>query len=165
MATRQPALDKNPKLDNVAYLNMDKMGRNYGIVLGVITSLYLLLVNAVTADLPLGLRFAKYLLIVPIVWMATSKVNDATPEGEEFKLEIGMLFRIAIWAVITLTVLNIILSSISPSLGFEQFMNESDSFGDMMVNSFFVAMETFVMVLIFGFVFVQYYKGKGSPED
>ena len=165
MASSQPTIDNAPDLDNHSYVNLDAMGRNYGITLGVLTAAYLLLVNALTGDLPLGLRFAKYLIIIPVVWAATSKLYAATPDGEAFKTEIGLLFRIAMWSVVTVAVLNIILSSISPNLGFEQFMNESDSFGDMMVNSFFVAMELLVMVMIFGFVFMQYYKGKGSPED
>ena len=165
MAQRQTALDNNPDLTKISSSLLDRMGRSYGIILGVLTAVYLLLVNALTGDLPMGLRFAKYLLIVPVVWAATSKLAAMTPEGEAFKVEMGLLFRIAMWAVGTILTLNIILSSINANLGFEQFLNEGDTFGDMMVNSFFMAMETFVMVMIFGFVFMQYYKGQGSPED
>jgi len=75
------------------------------------------------------------------------------------------MFRIGMWATIVIALLNIILSAIDPDLGFEQFLNDNESFGDAMMNSFFVAMETLVFVVIIGFVFMQYYKRGGPPED
>ena len=167
--TTSPTTHENPPhLDEpAAYnFNVDKEGRKYGILLGVLVAVYLSIVNAITVELPLGLRFAKHLLIIPVVWYATKQYAEAIYSGNQvFKAEIGLLFRIGAWATIVLALGNILLSAISPSLGFEQFMNDNTSFGDAMMNSFFVAMETLVFVLIIGFVFMQYYKRGGSPED
>lgn len=166
MATTSRNLENPPHLSNYVPADTNAMGRNFGILLGILTAVYLLTVNAIFDPLPLGIRFAKYLIIVAIVWVAVARYAASVPSGEVFKGELSLLWRIGIWSVGTLALLNIILSSISPALGFEQFLNEGDSFGDVMMNSFFVAMETLVMVVIFGFVFLQYYKrDSGSPED
>ena len=146
--------------------NVDKEGRKYGIILGLAVAIYLLIVNAATVELPLGLRFAKHLLIIPVVWFATKQYAEAIYSSNAvFKAEIGLLFRIGAWATIVLAVGNITLAAINPEWAFEQFLNDNDSFGDAMMNSFFVAMETLVFVLIIGFVFMQYYKGGSAPED
>ena len=167
--TTSPTTHENPPhLERpAAYnFNVDKEGRNYGILLGVVVAVYLTIVNAATTELPLSLRFAKHLFIIPIVWHATKRYAEAIYAGNEvFKAEIGLLFRIGVWATLTLAFGNIVLAAINPDWAFEQFLNDNDTFGDAMMNSFFVAMETLVFVLIIGFVFMQYYKRGGSPED
>lgn len=146
--------------------NVAKEGRKYGIALGLVMSVYLSIVNQLYAELPIGIRFAKHLFIIPIAWYATKTYAESIYAGKEvFKTEIGLMFRIGIWATAVIATLNIALSAINPSLGFEQFMNDNNTFGDAMMNSFFVAMETLVFVVIIGFVFMQYYKRGGSPED
>ncbi|MBB4078195.1 hypothetical protein GGR28_000796 [Lewinella aquimaris] len=157
-----PHLDPPPTHN----FNVDKEGRKYGIILGLAVSAYLLVVNAIYADLPMSVRFAKHLIIIPVVWYSTKQYAEAIYNSNGiFKAEIGLLFRIGMWATIVIAILNISLSAINPALGFEQFLNDNNSFGDAMMNSFFVAMETLVFVLIIGFVFMQYYKRGGSPED
>jgi hypothetical protein len=159
--------DGSPSLSAPA-LNFDvaKEGRNYGIILGVVMSVYMLIVNQLFDELPMSVRFAKHLFIIPIVWVATKKYAEAIIEGNHiFKAEIGLMFRIGLWATLVIAVLNITLSAFSPQLGFEQFLNDNNTFADAMMNSFFVAMETLVFVVIIGFVFMQYYKRGGSPED
>ena len=167
--TTSPTTHENPPhLERpAAYnFNVDKEGRNYGILLGVVVAVYLTIVNAATTELPLSLRFAKHLFIIPIVWHATKRYAEAIYAGNEvFKAEIGLLFRIGAWATLTLALGNIVLAAVNPDWAFEQFLNDNDTFGDAMMNSFFVAMETLVFVLIIGFVFMQYYKRGGSPED
>lgn len=146
--------------------NVNREGRKYGVILGLLVSIYLFVVNQVYVELPIGIRFAKHLLIIPVVWYATKRYAEAIYAGDEvFKAEIGLLFRIGLWATIVIGLLNITLSAFKPELGFEQFLNDNNSFGDAMMNSFFVAMETLVFVLIIGFVFMQYYKRGGPPED
>ncbi|WP_116124541.1 hypothetical protein [Lewinella sp. IMCC34183] len=169
MAQTSPATQENPPhLDKPAAFNfdVDKEGRKYGLILGAAVSAYLLIVNQIYGDLPMSIRFAKHLLIIPVVWYATKQYAEAIYRGGEiFKAEIGLLFRIGMWATGLIAVLNIMLSAISPTLGFEQFLNDNTSFGDAMMNSFFVAMETLVFVIIIGFVFMQYYKRGSAPED
>lgn len=145
--------------------NIPKEGRKYGIILGLLVSVYLFVVNSIYADLPNGIRFAKHLLIVPVIWFSAHTYANSVPKGEIFKGEIGLFFRIGIWTTVVIAVLNMVLSSINPSIAFEQFLNENDNFGDVMMNSFFVAMETLVFVVIIGFIFLQFYKRGGSPED
>lgn len=166
--TSTAARENPPHLEQPAAFNFDvnKEGRKYGIILGLLMSAYLLIVNQVYGDLPLGVRFAKHLLIIPVVWYSTKQYAEAIyDQGQIFKAEIGLLFRIGMWATAVIALLNIMLSAISPTLGFEQFLNDNTSFGDAMMNSFFVAMETLVFVIIIGFVFMQYYKRGSSPED
>ncbi len=169
MAQVSPTTHENPPhLDTPKALNynVNKRGMRYGVILGLAVSIYLLVVNALFGDLPISVRFAKHLLIIPIVWYATKEYADAIYDSNSiFKAEIGLLFRIGAWATVVLAVLNISLSAFNPEWGFEQFMNDNTTFGDAMMNSFFVAMETLVFVVIIGFVFMQYYKRGGSPED
>lgn len=168
MAQTSPATQENPPhLDTPAVnFNVDKEGRKYGLLLGALVSAYLLIVNQIYGDLPMSVRFAKHLLIIPIVWYATKQYAEAIYSGNGvFKAEIGLMFRIGMWATALIATLNIILSAIQPEWGFEQFLNDNNTFGDAMMNSFFVAMETLVFVIIIGFVFMQYYKRGGSPED
>lgn len=169
MAETSPTTHENPPDLNAptAYdFNVDKQGRMWGVILGLSVSVYLLIVNQLFDDLPVSVRFAKHLIIIPIVWISTKKYAEAIYGSHGiFKAEIGLLFRIGAWATIVIAILNITLSAFSPQLGFEQFLNDNTSFGDAMMNSFFVAMETLVFVVIVGFVFMQYYKNGGSPED
>jgi hypothetical protein len=161
------ATNNPPKLTTTAIdFDVAKQGRNYGILLGALMSVYMLIVNQLYAELPMGVRFAKHLLIIPVVWYATKSYADAIVRGNHiFKAEIGLMFRIGLWATLVIAVLNITLSAIDPQLGFEQFLNDNNSFADAMMNSFFVAMETLVFVVIIGFVFMQYYKTGSAPED
>ncbi|PPK86346.1 hypothetical protein CLV84_3272 [Neolewinella xylanilytica] len=166
--TSSPAKENPPHLDAPASssFNVSKEGRKYGIILGLLVSVYLLIVNQLYVDVPMSVRFSKHLLIIPIVWYATKTYAESIYRGQEvFKTEIGLMFRIGIWATAVIAVLNISLSAFNPELGFEQFLNDNTSFGDAMMNSFFVAMETLVFVVIIGFVFMQYYKRGGAPED
>ncbi|NJB85222.1 ABC-type spermidine/putrescine transport system permease subunit II [Lewinella marina] len=168
MAQSSPASHENPPhLATPTFnFNVDKEGRKYGLILGAVVSVYLLIVNQIFVELPMSVRFAKHLLIIPIVWYATKQYAEAIYSGNQvFKAEIGLMFRIGMWATGLIAVLNIMLSAINPALGFEQFLNDNNTFGDAMMNSFFVAMETLVFVVIIGFVFMQYYKRGGSPED
>ncbi len=169
MAQVSPTAHENPphlEAPPAFNYNVNKRGRKYGIILGLLVAVYLLIVNFAYGDLPISVRFAKHLLIIPIVWYATKEYAEAIYSSNSiFKAEIGLLFRIGLWATGVLAVLNISLSAIDPRLGFEQFMNDNTTFGDAMMNSFFVAMETLVFVVIIGFVFMQYYKRGGSPED
>ena len=166
--TGSTASENPPHLDAPATssFNVPKEARKYGIILGLFMSAYLLIVNLVYPEVPIGVRFAKHLLIIPVVWYATKTYAESIYSGQEvFKTEIGLLFRIGLWATAVIATLNLVLSAINPELGFEQFLNENNTFGDAMMNSFFVAMETLVFVIIIGFVFMQYYKRGGSPED
>lgn len=167
--TRQAASHENPPQLNAPTtvpFDRDKEGRNFGILLGVVMSVYMIAVNAIYAELPMGVRFAKHLLIIPIVWIATKRYADAIAQnGEIFKAEIGLLFRIGMWATAVIALLNLVLSAIQPAWAFEQFMNDSETFGDVMMNSFFVGVETLVFVIIIGFVFMQGLKRGGAPED
>ncbi|MCP9235421.1 hypothetical protein [Lewinella sp. JB7] len=157
-----PHLDAPPAFN----FNVDREGRKYGIILGLAVSVYLLVVNLVYLDLPMSVRFAKHLLIIPVIWYSTKQYAEAIYNSNGvFKAEIGLLFRIGMWATATIAILNITLSAFSPDLGFEQFLNDNETFADAMMNSFFVAMETLVFVMIIGFAFMQYYKRGGSPED
>ena len=166
--TGTTASENPPNLDAPASpsFNVPKEAKKYGIILGLLMSGYLLIVNLIYVDVPIGVRFAKHLLIIPIVWYATKTYAESIYSGQEvFKTEIGLMFRIGLWATAVIATLNMLLSAIDPNLGFEQFLNDNNTFGDAMMNSFFVAMETLVFVVIIGFVFMQYYKRGGSPED
>jgi len=163
-----------PRLNTDAVSSFDKSanGRNYGIVLGVLTVIYLVIINLLSDGgdpevgfgVPMGLRFAKHLLIIPVVWIAVATYAKSLPEGRAFKNEIGLLGRIGIWAALTVALGNIALFAITGN-GFEQFLQEGGTFMGVMITSGFLIFETVVFVMIIGFVIMQAYKGKGSPED
>lgn len=142
------------------------VGRNYGIGLGVITALYLIVINFFSGgeELSLGFRFAKHLLIIPVVWMAIAAYASYFSESNIFKGEFMLLLRIAGWSAITLSLINVLVYGITSS-SFEQFMQEGNTLFGAMMNSGFLLFETFVFVMIIGFVILQAYKRKGSPED
>ncbi len=144
----------------------ETIGRNFGLILGVLTAVYLVILNLMSGngDIPTGLRFAKHLLIVPVVWLAVAAFAKRLPKGRKFKRELGLLLRIAVWTALVIAVINIAFFGIFGS-SFEQFMQEGETFFGVMVNSGFLIFETVVFVMIIGFVILQAYKGAGSPED
>lgn len=157
--------------DRAAPVSLATLGRNYGVLLGILTSVYLIVINLImdggvesNFDVPLGWRFAKHLIIVPIVWMAVSSYAKALPEGRKFKSELGMLGYVAVWSALVLAVVNILFFAITGT-SFEQFMQEGETLMGVMINSGFLIFETVVFVMIIGFIILQAYKGGGSPED
>jgi len=115
-------------------------------------------------DPTVGLRFAKHLFIIPIVWIAIDAYSKRIPEGKAFKSQLGLLLKLGLWAAMTIAVLNILFFGVV-GVSFEQFMQEGDTLAGVTVNSGFLIFETLVFVMIIGFVILQAYKGKGSPED
>ena len=156
--------DNPPKLKNYSNFNVSAHARNYGIILGVATAIYLIIINLIYGEVPLGLRFAKHLLIIPIVWYAAADYAKRLPEGQVFKAELGYLMRLAGYAALALIAVNILVFMVTSS-SFEQFMEDGNSFAGMMINSGFIFFETVVFVMIVSFIVLQGFKGKGSPED
>ena len=162
-----------PKLHTAerSAFNIKSAGRKYGIILGVLTSIYLIIINFAFGagheegiGVPMGLRFAKHLLIVPVVWFAIANFAKNMPEGHAFKGGINLLLWTAIWSGVTIAVLNILLFAITGT-SFEQFINEGETYLSAFLNSGLLIFETAVFVMIIGFAMLQYVKGKGSPED
>lgn len=146
--------------------HVQAVGRNYGLALGVVTAIYLIAINFIysATDLPLGLRFAKHLLIIPVVWMAIAAFAERLPEGRKFKQELGLLWRIAAWSAVTLALANILFFAVTFT-SFEQFSQDENTLFSVLLNSGLLIFETSVFVMIIGFAILQAYKGKGSPED
>jgi|GEM_PF-2540981 hypothetical protein len=169
-----PIAQNNPPhlhSDRAAPVGFSTLGRNYGVGLGLLTAVYLIIINLFMDNgvetgfgVPLGLRFAKHLIIIPIAWVAVSSYAKVLPEGRKFKSELGMLGYIAVWAAIVLAVINILFFAITGT-SFEQFVQEGVSLMGVMINSGFLIFETIVFVMIIGFIILQAYKGGGSPED
>ena len=162
-----------PHLHNDLQSSFDvrKAGRNYGILLGVLMAVYMIVVNLFTGDgpgeagnIPLGLRFAKHLFIFPVLWIAMSKYAKTLPEGRTFKNEISLLGRVAMWSGLTVAIANLLVFAFT-GFSFEQFMQEGETFMAVCINSGFLFFETVVFVMTVGFVFLQALKGGGSPED
>lgn len=167
------AQNNPPHVNNDLASPIDKsvLGRNYGVILGVLTAVYLIIINLVADNgaeegfgVPLGLRFAKHLIIVPVLWIAVASYAKTLPDGRIFKNEIGLIGRVAMWSAITLAVINILFYAFTGT-SFEQFMQEGETLMGVMINSGFIIFETVVFVMIVGFIILQAYKGKGSPED
>jgi hypothetical protein len=161
-----------PKLNLDAKSSFDVVGsaRNYGILLGVITSVYLLIVNLSYAgseeevSVPMSLRFAKHLFIIPVVWLAISSYSKTMEKGHVFKGGVGLLTRVGLWTALTIGALNLIFYVVTGS-SFSQFLNKGETFLSATVNSGFLLFETMVFVMIIGFIILQAYKDRGSPED
>lgn len=139
--------------------------RKFGIVLGVATAVYLVIINLIYGEVPLGLRFASHLLIIPVVWYAATDYAKRLPEGQIFQAEIGYLLKLAGYAAITLFALNVLAFMVSGQ-SFEQFMQEGETFAAVMINSTFLFFETVVFVMVVAFITMQGVKGKSSsPQD
>ena len=154
-----------PDLNDHTSFDVGGHARKYGIILGAAISLYLLIVNLIfTEDLPMGLRFAKYLLIVPVVWVAALDYAKRLPKGKVFKAEIGYLMKLAGYTALTVIVFNLLMFIVSGS-SFDQFMQEGNTFAGTMINCGFLFFETVVIVMAVSFIFLQAFKSGGSPED
>lgn len=156
--TNPPDLTDHTDFDTRAH------ARNYGIILGVLTAIYLIVLNVLMDDVPLGLRFAKHLLIIPIVWYAATNYAKQLPEGKVFKAEITYLMRLAAYAGLAIVGMNILMFMVVGE-SFEQFMQNGNTFAGAMINSGFLFFETVVFVMTVSFIFLQALKGQGSPED
>ena len=153
-----------PDLQDHSGFDTSSHARTYGIVLGVAMAVYLMVLNFTMGDIPLGLRFAKHLLIIPVVWYAAADYAKRLPKGKVFKAEITYLMMLAAYAGITLVLLNMVVFMIFGE-SFEQFMQEGNTFAGSMINSGFLFFEVVVFVMTVSFIFLQAYKGPGSPED
>lgn len=142
----------------------NKYAWTFGLLLGGLTALYLVVLNLATGSPSTGLRFAKHLLIIPIVWLAISAYSKQVPEGKAFKNGLGLLLKLGVWAAGVIAMLNILFFGLVGT-SFEQFMEEGDTLAGVLMNSGLLVFETIVFVMIIGFVVLQAYKGKGSPED
>jgi len=161
--TRTPHLHN----DKLSDYNASAAGRNYGIALGVITAIYLMIVSAFSSEgeYSTGLRFAKHIFIVPIVWMAVAAYAKTLPEGRKFKTELILLARIAAWSSVVLVLLNVLFFTLTSGFLESLFLPDGEPLLKLMLSSGFLLFETAVFVMIIGFVILQAYKGKGSPED
>ena len=142
----------------------NKYAWTFGLALGVLTVLYIVILNLATDSPSTGLRFAKHLLIIPIVWIAISSYSNQLSEGKALKSELGLLLRLGLWAGGVIAILNILFFGLVGT-SFEQFIQEGDTLAGVLINSGFLVFETLVFVMIIGFVILLAYKGKGSPED
>ncbi len=142
----------------------NKYAWTFGLMLGILTALYLVILNLSIEDPSTGFRFAKHLFIVPVVWLAISAYSKQVPEGKAFKGGFGLLLKLGMWAAGVVAILNILFFGLIGT-SFEQFMQEGDTLAGVLINSGFLVFETLVFVMIIGFVVLQAYKGKGSPED
>ncbi|TXF88581.1 hypothetical protein FUA23_14025 [Neolewinella aurantiaca] len=162
-----------PKLHNDVLSSFDtaSASRNYGIVLGLITSAFLIVINMIYGgnggdqlSVPLGIRFSKHLLIIPVLYLALRSFARTMPKGHIFKGGLILLCYIAVWTAATIGLANLIFY-LATSSSFEQFMNEGADFLSATINSGLLIFETVVFVMIIGFVILQGLKDKGSPED
>ncbi len=153
-----------PDLDDHTSFDVSKHARNYGVMLGVAIAIYLLIINLVFEEVPTGMRFAKYLFIIPVVWVAALDYAKRLPPGKVFKAEIGYLMRLAFYAAATVIVLNLLMFTVSGQ-SFDQFMQDGETFAGAMINCGFLFFETVVIVMAVSFVFLQAFKTGGSPED
>ncbi|NJC24694.1 hypothetical protein [Neolewinella antarctica] len=157
--TNPPDLKDHTNFDTGAH------ARTYGIILGVLTAIYLIVLNFIYPDdIPMGLRFAKHLIIIPVVWYAAGNYASKLPDNKVFKAEITYLMSLAAYTAVTLVAINVLVYIITGT-SFEQFMQDGDAFAGMMINCGFVFFETVVFVMVVSFIVLQGYKGGGSPED
>ncbi|OAV45415.1 hypothetical protein [Lewinella sp. 4G2] len=164
MATTTTPVHNSPDLTDHTSYDIKGHARKFGIILGVLTAVYLIVLNLIYGEIPLGMRFAKHLIIIPVVWYAAADYAKRLPEGKVFKAELTYLLKLAGYAGLTLFAANIVTFMVSGN-SFEQFMQEGDTFAGMMINGSFLFFETVVFVMIFAFIVLQGMKGKGSPED
>jgi len=153
-----------PHLKDYSGFDTSAHARTYGIILGVAMGIYLLILNFVYAEVPLGMRFAKHLLIIPVVWYAASDYAKRLPEGKVFKAELTYLMKLAGYAAVAVVGFNVLAFMIFGN-SFDQFLQEGNTFAGMMINCGFMFFETVVFVMIVSFIVLQGFKGKGSPED
>lgn len=157
--------NSSPKIRaNDGNFNASAAARSYGLLLGGLTAVYLIMLNFLSGEVGTGARFAKHLLIIPVIWIAVSAYANKLPEGRAFKRELEYLMWIAVWSAGTIALINIAFFALAGQ-SFEQFMQEGETLAGVMINSGFLMFETLVFVMIIGFVILQGFKGKGSPED
>lgn len=157
--------DNPPALEVKTNYPFFKEGTKYGVIIGLIMAGYLFLLNAVTNDIDTIFKVLKNIVYIPFIGLALFAYKKALPKGKIFKDGIKLTALIGVISGATLAVANIVVSLIAPEISFQQFMNEGDSLGDVLINSFFLATESFVFAMIIGFCFLQFLKSGGSPED
>lgn len=156
--------DNPPVLDVQSNYPFFKEGIKYGVIIGLIMAAYLFLLNAITDDISTVFKMIKNLAFIPFIGLALNAYKKALPQGKIFKDGFMLIALIGVVAGGTLAAANVIVSLIIPEISFQQFMNEGDSVGDVLMNSFFLATESFVFAMVIGFAFLQFLKDGGSPE-
>ncbi|MEM6396835.1 MAG: hypothetical protein AAF741_10860 [Bacteroidota bacterium] len=137
----------------------------YGLLAGVLASIYLVYINLNYEGVNARLRFIKYLFIIPPVGFALMTYRKYVPGGRFFKSGLIIGLVMALTTALFLAGANIILAAINPDIAFDQFMHGTESVGNTVSNSVFLAFEVFVFTMIITFIFLQFLKGHGSTED
>jgi hypothetical protein len=166
MNIKERTLQENPPTLKVkTNYPFAKEGNKYGVIIGLIMAAYLFLLNATTNDIDTVFKMLKNLAFIPFIGLALFAYKQALPEGKIFKDGIKLIARIGVVSGLTLAVANIIVFLLIPEISFQQFMNEGDSIGDVLINSSFLAGESFVFAMTIGFCYLQFLKSGGSPDD
>lgn len=139
-------------------------GIGTGVIVGIIMGIYLAIINAASDDPPTGLTFLKHIAFIPFIGMALKRYKRALPTGKIFKDGAKLGFFISLAASFTIMAVGVILWMISPDLSFEQYMNEGNSFADVIVNTSFLGLEVFVFGMIITFCWLQFIKDV-KPAD
>lgn len=163
----QEIVDNPPVLKTPAPKRFSRRreGVKFGLIAGIIASIYLALLNANYESFNTGFKFVKYLLIFPVVTAALISYRRHVPAGRFFKSGYILGIVISLTIALFLAGANIILAAINPDLAFDQFMHGTETVGNTVSNSVFLAFEVFVFTMIITFINLQFLKGSGSTED
>ena len=133
------------------------MGIKYGLIAGVLMSIYLLIINW-GADVGMTFKFIKYVILGIVLAYALGKYKIGAPKFVFFKR--GMMLGAIASGVSALVVAisNMAVYLFAPSATFQKFGLVTNSVGDAMVLSSVLLVEIFALGMILTFICLQYYK-------
>ena len=133
-------------------------GTLWGVIAGVGMAFFLFLLDLVSVENSIGLKFIKYLILFGILAYGLNTYKKRIGENFQFKKGIVLGAVISLVSAISLVILDVIAYAISDDFAFNKFGVEPSSGIELATIAAMVFFEAFVYGMIITFIILQLIK-------
>ena len=135
----------------------ENMAVRYGLVAGIMMSLYLLFINW-GEDVGMTFRFMKYIILGVVIAVVLGRYKTKAPKFSYFKHGILLGATTSFISGLIVALSNLGMHFYAPEATFQKFGMVGDTLGDALTLSVVLLFEIFVLGMILTFICLQYYK-------
>jgi len=135
---------------------------SWGIAAGLGMSLFLVILQSVSLNNTVALKFFKYIFLAIFIFYGLSKQKVRL--GENYRFKNGMMAGgwITFYSGIVLAIMNVLLFVGTDSLAFDKFTETGTTLGSVGLISGVLFFEVMIFGLILTFIWLQFIKPKRS---
>ena len=145
------------ELENKEIINTNNLSTRYGMIAGLIMSIFLVAFQASGNDFSPFYKLANYIILGITVVIALNVLNQKTP-GDVFVKGVGTGTSLSLVAGLALVIINYLLFFIFPELSFSKYSIEPTNLKQVTMVSAVLFFETLVFGSLITFATVQYLK-------